>query len=454
MDRTTTEVTVSPQYQLPDAGRNYNHQYFSLYGYRYRQLKPRVMKAAMAKWGDGTQNVSSPQYHDQKITRQDKILDIRSGVVCWVVGTIFCDLKNKLNILKDVEHGVDDVLPQEPLTYTDPQVAGAVMIEDELGRVVLHGDDYFANNLLVTGCTVGILGVEVNAGVFEILDVIHPEPMLPPQISDNESGSGKVLVMLGALVEGGDVASDLRLELLKQYVMGDLGDVSDAAAISLVVILGNLVAEKPVEVTDDFVLTNNYGTKNILRFDPTNIAKFDRWVAQLVTLVPVMVMPGPLDPAEICMPQQPLHPSVFAKARTLAGLTRLTNPQYLQFGQRNVLLTAGQTIGDIQKYINPDDIDELGSTTSVMAATLRWQNVAPTAPDTLYCYPYVDNDPFIINTPQMAPHIYMVGNQRQFDVGKGDHGELLVLVPLFKHTGQVVVVDLATGECDTITFET
>ncbi|CAN3376441.1 hypothetical protein DIURU_000102 [Diutina rugosa] len=454
MDRTTTEVTVSPQYQLPDAGRNYNHQYFSLYGYRYQKLKPRVMKAAMAKWGDGTKDVSSDQYKGQKIVRQDKILDIRAGQVCWVVGTIFCELKNKLNIFKDVEHGVDDVLPQEPSTYTDPEVRGAVMIEDESGRVVLHGDKFFAENLLVTGCTVGILGVEVNAGVFEILDVVHPDPILPPSINDSEATQGKVLVMSGALVEGGDVASDLRLELLKQYVMGDLGDVNDAAKITSIIILGNSVAEKPIEATDDFVSTNNYGTKNISRFDPTNIAKFDRWVAQLVTSVPVMVMPGPSDPAEICMPQQPLHPSVFAKARASAGLTRLTNPQYLQLGQRTMLLTAGQTINDIQKYVAPDDAEKLGKTTSVMAATLKWQNIAPTAPDTLYCYPYVDHDPFVINDSQMAPHIYMVGNQRQFETAKGDHGELLVSVPSFKHTGEVVVIDLASGECDTVTFET
>lgn len=48
------------------------------------------------------------------------------------------------------------------------------MLEDESGRAILHNDEFFKKNLLVSGCIVAILGVEVQAGIFEIMDIIYP----------------------------------------------------------------------------------------------------------------------------------------------------------------------------------------------------------------------------------------------------------------------------------------
>jgi DNA polymerase delta subunit 2 len=46
-----------------------------------------------------------------------------------------------------------------------------------------------------------------------------------------------------------------------------------------------------------------------------------------------------------------------------------------------------------------------------MEATLRWRHLAPTAPDTLTCYPFVSSDPFVL---EECPHAYVVGNQPEF----------------------------------------
>lgn len=46
-----------------------------------------------------------------------------------------------------------------------------------------------------------------------------------------------------------------------------------------------------------------------------------------------------------------------------------------------------------------------------MEATLRWRHLAPTAPDTLSCYPFASDDPFVL---QECPHAYVVGNQPEF----------------------------------------
>lgn len=41
-----------------------------------------------------------------------------------------------------------------------------------------------------------------------------------------------------------------------------------------------------------------------------------------------------------------------------------------------------------------------------------WRHMAPSAPDTLWTYPFNDRDPFII---EKTPHIYFIGNQPQFE---------------------------------------
>jgi DNA polymerase delta subunit 2 len=42
---------------------------------------------------------------------------------------------------------------------------------------------------------------------------------------------------------------------------------------------------------------------------------------------------------------------------------------------------------------------------------LSWRHVAPTAPDTLGCYAFMEEDPFVILD---CPHVFYAGNQAQF----------------------------------------
>lgn len=54
----------------------------------------------------------------------------------------------------------------------------------------------------------------------------------------------------------------------------------------------------------------------------------------------------------------------------------------------------------------------LENSLAAMEKTLEWSHMCPTAPDTLGCYPYSDEDPFIMDT---LPDIYFAGNQDTFD---------------------------------------
>ncbi len=55
------------------------------------------------------------------------------------------------------------------------------------------------------------------------------------------------------------------------------------------------------------------------------------------------------------------------------------------------------------------DVD--GDRLDMLEQTLQWRHMAPTAPDTLTCYPFATKDPMVISE---CPHIYFAGGQPEF----------------------------------------
>ncbi len=96
----------------------------------------------------------------------------------------------------------------------------------------------------------------------------------------------------------------------------------------------------------------------------------------------------------------------------------------------------------------PDE-DRLGT----LEASLHYRHLAPTAPDTLGCYPYIEADPFIM--PE-CPHVYFAGNQPGFQTklvdGAAGQKVRLVMVPDFRIEPTCVLVDLHTLDCTPISF--
>ena len=88
-----------------------------------------------------------------------------------------------------------------------------------------------------------------------------------------------------------------------------------------------------------------------------------------------------------------------------------------------------------------------------LAQSLRFQHLAPTAPDTLGCYPFTDHDPFVIDK---CPHLYFAANQPCFGtrLESGPDGQTvrLVLVPDFAREHTCVLVNLRTLDCQAIAF--
>lgn len=55
--------------------------------------------------------------------------------------------------------------------------------------------------------------------------------------------------------------------------------------------------------------------------------------------------------------------------------------------------------------LDPAD-EESSLRLELLKITLQCRHIAPTAPDTLHCFPYLGADPFILN---VTPHLYFHG---------------------------------------------
>lgn len=443
------------KYSLDMRERKYDRQFSSMYKHRSQQLCARAARAAAEKWGNGDQIIDGKQ-----VIHVPKILDIESGQVCWVVGTVFCDLKHKLNILRDVEHGLDDVIPAMPQLYvgtTESDTAdafNAVMLEDESGRALLHNDSFLADNGLVTGCVVAVLGMEVDAGVFEIMDVAYPEPAPQRPLTLTSTGK-KVAIVSGLNIGNADSIADLRLDILSQMLAGELGLAEERLVMRNVVTL--VIAGDSVKPLLDSSGDNgdsrhldNYGSKNVSRFNTEGLQKLDRFVHDILLHTPVAIMPGWNDPSEVSLPQQPLHPLILSSNRTQRHrLERCTNPQWFELQGRRILGCSGQNVRDVSRYSTRPTC-----ATKIMERMVNWQHFMPTAPDTLYCYPYDDCDPFMFDDE--TPHLLFAGNQDSYALGEYRNGDIstkLVSSPRFSDNGEIVLLDLDTLETLVIRIE-
>jgi DNA polymerase delta subunit 2 len=100
----------------------------------------------------------------------------------------------------------------------------------------------------------------------------------------------------------------------------------------------------------------------------------------------------------------------------------------------------------ISKYVAQDDRLQLAQ------ATLDACHYAPLAPDLLWCHPFKDIDPFIIES---RPHIYAIGNQPLYQTKLSENTNektRIILVPKFSETGTIVLVNLRTLEAQTVAF--
>ena len=286
------------------------------------------------------------------------------------------------------------------------------MLEDESGRLRLIGTP-LQTTVLVTGCIIAVMGTENANGDFEIIDLKVPDLPRQPQRWERDDGSallvngssgngkqgnkrdrisgGKIAIVSGLGISG-DEADSLTLDLLMEYLLGEscgASEKNEASKISRLIIAGNALAEAAPLASRDELLGKKANKKygyDSTAYNPAPTAHLDSFLATLLLSLPITLIPGDSDPANVSLPQQPIHPAMFPQSRAYSAVPgskepawfdSATNPFEADVDGWRMVGTGGQPVDDIYKYVEGDDRLEM------MENILRWRCMAPTAPDTL-----------------------------------------------------------------------
>lgn len=369
-------------------------------------------------------------------------MGLEEGKECIIVGTLYKHMKLKPSILDEYSKEKSAGPLVKPHNFIHPD--DHLVLEDESGRVKLRGN-VLLPSVYVTGLVVALHGKETGAGDFWVEDIL--EAGLPNQIAlPLKSGEDKYVVFVSGLSVGNSGSNPLQFQLLVDHVTGHLGDETEqsiAAQIVQVVIAGN-----SVEIPLGLLNGQNLASKDQSKLSEP-IKELDILLTQIAAGVPLDIMPGPNDPANFSLPQQPLHRCLFPGSSAYNTFRSCPNPHSFELDNVRFLGTSGQNIDDLEKYSEAKDKLEF------MERTLRWRHISPTAPNTLGCYPFTDRDPFFIES---CPHVYFIGNQDKYATRliKGSEGQVvrLICIPRFGETGIAVVLNMGNLECHALSFGT
>ncbi|KAJ1930795.1 DNA polymerase delta small subunit Cdc1, partial [Linderina macrospora] len=330
----------------------------------------------------------------------------------YIAGTVFIESTSKPSTLVQVaeEHWITDT-PATKVRSAESQV----LLEDESGRIQLVGK-FVDGSVFVSGTVMAALGRETSGGEFEVIDVCYAG--MPPQPPRPKSEK------LVAFVSGLNITSDrpvtLQMQALAEYLCGCAGSSDTQKTVSEiahVVVAGNLIDMPPAPM-------GHAGDAKVNDRAPMQklVGQLDEYLADIAASVPLTILPGKHDPTDLALPQQPVHPSMLPQCLQYSTFQSITNPGWLHVDGVRMLGTGGQNIDDIAHYAVKD------VTRCQMAAkSLSWRHLAPSAPDTLWCYPFTDSDPFILTE---TPHVYFVGSQDEYEakIAEGSDGQKTAVV--------------------------
>lgn len=248
------------------------------------------------------------------------------------------------------------------------------------------------------------LGYENDEGKFVVDDYLFYE--CGPQKPLKDLTSSPLLVLISGLDQSATHDFSMSLELFQQWLYGNLPNNDkdfdfEASNVVRVIIAGNSVRTS-MEVRPRTVLMRQPESTVTLKA----VQAVDDLLAGWSESVNVDLMPGEFDPANCMLPQQPMHTLLFPNSKSIGAFQCVTNPYECYIEDRLILGTSGQNVTNVQKFSKIED------PLDVMQAIAKWSIVAPTAPDTLPCYPYSETDPFVI---KQCPHILYAGNMPKFE---------------------------------------
>ncbi|KAJ3344056.1 hypothetical protein HDU93_003219 [Gonapodya sp. JEL0774] len=469
----TPIVTANQQFTLSE--KSFTQQYSGVYFARLVALRPRCIVEAERLWGEGFQfsgNVHPPPRHIPRI------LDIPNASLCWVVGTVYVEMALKPNILDEVtaEHWIVAPAPRDKYTSD----SDTVTLEDEYGRLKLVGPA-LKNAILATGKLRAIATLFKPSikwyNRHQALSWLSLALKIPPAISKfwtlhsrslSNSMERKYVALMSGLNVGLDSASHLKTEIMVEWLAGWNGSINDQRAVSkvaCVIVAGGLVGRETLKEGG-----RESGGKVRDYFDLEDGDKAELIHLDAFDLVQEI---SPHDPTTHSLPQQPLLSGLAPGLSSWSGTQFGTNPFECVVEGVRLLGHSGQPLHDLAFQTPTNSLLTLAS------HTLRWQHLAPTAPDTLWCYPFKGGDPFVIggrrkgkgratdqNSDQeqgeggvWCPHVLFAGGGRGSTVETAVYTDAatgtrvrIVVVPEFSKSGVIALLDLATGDVAPVSF--
>ena len=478
---TMGSVTCRDQrFMLKD--KQFDRQFSHIYSQRTVSMRRAVVAAARKRWGAAGQGGISKF--------KERIIDLEVGEEAALVGTLYKDMPKKPCVLNEYEDEDEDEFsvpvdngsgnagagaaagaaakPKLPRVLPYSSAADTLVLEDGSGRVPLTWDSCEGGcpvGELVTGVVIAVEGKFDAAASFAVKRWcpagVPPQTQAPAAATDAAPGSSGLLLLVSGLALGGNAAAAnaLPTQLLVDHVSGHLGGEGEQAGVSRIarVIVAGSSVQLPAHDTSSLAKRPSKVQQDAMA-EP--LRQVDLTLAEMAINVPIDVMPGTNDPANHALPQQPMHRCLFPAATRYSSFRCVTNPHEAVIGgagdgagangaaQLRILGHAGQPLDDVLRSSAP------GTTAlEALERTLQWSHIAPTAPDTLSCYPFHDCDPFVLAA---APHVYFAGNQDAFatKLVEGEQGQRtrLICVPSFAATCTAVLLDVATLECEPIVF--
>ncbi|VDK77197.1 unnamed protein product [Litomosoides sigmodontis] len=407
----------------------FHRQYYHIYRARVKLLQKRIVDNAKLLLGDDIEPCRLT-----KVTKNDKV---------FIIGTIAKRVKLRPSILRDLAEE-QLILPQP---VAEDKLIGDedfVELEDDNQIVRLSGD--FALDELATGCVVGIYGMRLEDDIFQVNQMIWPtkapQPVYPVLNDDRYVAFVSGFSFTGQADK--DAEKIFSLDLLQKWLCGVL-PLSGKERDTVERVVRLIVAGESVAITErrkQFTTAARYQIKNEKCPNVECVAHMDEFLSKICSLMEVDVMPGIGDPSTYLMPQQPIHRAVFEMgSRHGKMLNLVTNPYQFILEGVHILGTSGECLSDLKRFT------EKFSGIELLSEILQWQHLAPTIPDTVDGFPFLDRDPFIIES---FPHILFAANQPEAShvvvEYEGNRRTLLLSIPSFTKTFSMVLVNLRNLE--------
>ena len=411
---------------------NYDLQYFAYYNSRFDLTKPYLVEAVTRKWGTDLPVMTLHEMAD----RTDEMAEQK----IVVLGVIFKHSVAQRSILKEVSEDIP-LLNQPVDEYASDEDSLWLQSDDETIEIV--GLD-IENHC--TGICVALKGVEdKRRSAFLVEDFCYAQILSAPTTIDRPlPPKDQYIALVSGLGFSKYMSSNQKLVKALNILVNILRGFSSFTQkrnISRLIVAGNGIGAEARQQECDSLLDKampmwTQKTRNQTLYAT---ALYDKFLSRVGRHIEVDVMPGPYDPTHQLWPQQPFNPCIFRRSFEMASVKCVTNPHFAEYSGVQMFGTCGQNIDAVRDYIQTNDAIE------IMRKSLEWLHFAPTAPDTLPCYPFKDKDPFVVTS---YPDLYFVGNQSEFNTGtyEAPNGKkvTLISIPNFEKKMVFVILNLRT----------